>query len=607
MPAQAFPTMTVHQSHHRPGLGQDQDSNIIIPLNKEDTAKFQYEALDPSVDCTRLLEFVPSEDANDTLRCALIHVTFREKPKYEALSYMWGDETLKRKIIVNGKVFLVGQNLWDALHFLRKRGEGVRYWIDAICINQTNIPERNRQLRIIPHIYMRAHSVRVWLGGKYASCSGGVEKDLWIWKGFADARQNSPASQTSTRAARGLLDAEILKKLCSDNYWDRVWIVQEIGQARRINVCFGEVEVDWDTFIRKIDSYPHDTSQKSPMKLQQLRQEKYHDGHTLRKLLDTYQRAICKDPRDKIYGFVGLALDAREFPMDYQKSLWDVWKDTILFANSSGKLSVSEVIPFAKLVKGLLGDSSVARVDQVAQEYTSWTGSPLMVNEASENLTIFRLTAYVTGVITYVGPSPRQIISDLDTFDEWRARVLQTFPADLGKASLENDHLIQGLLDSEITETDVLSFLRPHILWKPLPTGSIFHEPRHEINKLEKEGTTTACVVQHTEAHISEETEQSVQSSEACLYLMKGIGDQIPPWRVGIAAGSVQAGDLICWIPEVDKAVAVRRDDNDWLRIVGMALVMKDPHQQASSWGCSSTDQKLVIHVDVETIYILLS
>lgn len=87
------------------------------------------------MDCTRLIEFELGEDDNDTIRCKLIHVTFGEKPTYEALSYMWGDQTLKKKILVEGKNFLVGLNLWEALHYLRKRANEKRYWIDAICIN----------------------------------------------------------------------------------------------------------------------------------------------------------------------------------------------------------------------------------------------------------------------------------------------------------------------------------------------------------------------------------------------------------------------------------------------------------------------------------------
>jgi hypothetical protein len=57
-------------------------------------------------------------------------------------------------------------------------------WIDTLCISQTDIPERNRQLRIMPHIYMRAQTVKVWLGKQpaYDHC----DAVLWTYVGLWD-------------------------------------------------------------------------------------------------------------------------------------------------------------------------------------------------------------------------------------------------------------------------------------------------------------------------------------------------------------------------------------------------------------------------------------
>jgi hypothetical protein len=59
-----------------------------------------------------------------------------------------------------------------------------------------------------------------------------------------------------------------------------------------------------------------------PLRLDRLlRQEKYNDSHTLKRLLEEHREAKCAEPRDKVYGLVGLASDAAQFPMDYSKSL----------------------------------------------------------------------------------------------------------------------------------------------------------------------------------------------------------------------------------------------------------------------------------------------
>ena len=175
---------------------------------------------------------------------------------------MWGDQTKKMKIYVDGKNFLVGLNLWEALHYLRKRADGKRYWIDAICINQTDIPERNRQLRIMPHIYMRANLVVVWLGRKYAKYD---DEELAI--------KLAPRSRYKTS-----LSPRIEEELYSDEYWARVWIVQEIGKARKIQVCVGEGGMAWDVFVQMIKkSIPvvRVGAEKGPLKLEKQLQEKY--------------------------------------------------------------------------------------------------------------------------------------------------------------------------------------------------------------------------------------------------------------------------------------------------------------------------------------------
>ncbi|KAB5581219.1 heterokaryon incompatibility protein-domain-containing protein [Coniochaeta sp. 2T2.1] len=90
------------------------------------------------------------------------------RPKFEALSYMWGTELAGEPITLNSFAFEVKRNLLDALLFLRRQvalGTARQpFWIDAICINQKDVAERNRQLPIMEQIYSRAATVVVWLG-----------------------------------------------------------------------------------------------------------------------------------------------------------------------------------------------------------------------------------------------------------------------------------------------------------------------------------------------------------------------------------------------------------------------------------------------------------
>lgn len=141
-------------------------SSIVAPLRAVDP--FVYEPLDPLRDCTRVVEIEPwsSRTGNSEfdLRCRVRQVVFSDRPKYRALSYMWGDESRRTPILLNGKPFTVAENLFRALGFLRLEKFEGPFWIDAICINQDDIQEKNRQIRIMPHIYFRASAVLVWLG-----------------------------------------------------------------------------------------------------------------------------------------------------------------------------------------------------------------------------------------------------------------------------------------------------------------------------------------------------------------------------------------------------------------------------------------------------------
>jgi hypothetical protein len=132
----------------------------------DERSEFVYSPLDVEKDCTRLVAVEPSANVTAPLRCRLTHVNFSDRPRYEALSYMWGDESKRKLIFIDDKRLYVGKNLFDAIHFLRRcKSEGL-FWIDAICINQNDVQEKNRQIRIMPHIYFRATTVLVWLGTK---------------------------------------------------------------------------------------------------------------------------------------------------------------------------------------------------------------------------------------------------------------------------------------------------------------------------------------------------------------------------------------------------------------------------------------------------------
>jgi hypothetical protein len=266
-------------------------------------SRFKYARLDPAVDCIRLLVIKPSATSGTNFNCSLQHVSFGERPRYEARSYTWGDQlpsSTKYMIFVDTIQFWVHENLGDALFQLRRDTLERTLWIDAICINQDDIQERNRQVRIMPHIYSRAECVLVWLG-----------------KFPTDVCSESYLGSPKT-----------LEDMCSRDYWNRVWIIQEIGKARRIQIPVNEQLIDWG--IASVKELPT-LAESVPLKLTNGLLDKYGHGHRLHTLLSEHSQAMCKDPRDKIYGFIGLAIDCdSRFPIGYDIGHYEIWKDAVV-------------------------------------------------------------------------------------------------------------------------------------------------------------------------------------------------------------------------------------------------------------------------------------
>lgn len=105
------------------------------------------------------LATIKSGTQPEPIRCNLSYVSLNDTPKYEALSYVWGDPSIRIPILLDEHPFGVTQNLGLALRFLRLPTDNRTLWIDAICVNQDDLDERSAQLQLVKNIYHGAHRV----------------------------------------------------------------------------------------------------------------------------------------------------------------------------------------------------------------------------------------------------------------------------------------------------------------------------------------------------------------------------------------------------------------------------------------------------------------
>jgi hypothetical protein len=110
-------------------------------------------------------------------------------PKYDALSYTWGRGPMVEQIYVVSEgqesaeqsqapmlTLDVRFNLANAMRYLRHADQTRNLWIDAICINQADLAERDLQVKRMGGIYGRSAVVIIWLGMSSSSSSFALAK-----------------------------------------------------------------------------------------------------------------------------------------------------------------------------------------------------------------------------------------------------------------------------------------------------------------------------------------------------------------------------------------------------------------------------------------------
>lgn len=156
---------------------------------------YMYEPLSYKNHQIRILELQPGSD-DEQLREYLSIVDMDGKPEYECLSYVWGDATPRHMLRIHqDKMLMIGDNVHRALIGLRERNKHVKIWIDAICINQNDIKERNHQVQNMFCVYRNSASVRAWLGREHEECDIALENILGENENIVSARLEADNDQ----------------------------------------------------------------------------------------------------------------------------------------------------------------------------------------------------------------------------------------------------------------------------------------------------------------------------------------------------------------------------------------------------------------------------
>ena len=196
-------------------------------------------------------------DYEQFIRLSLHTVSLDDKPVYGALSYEWRghvDEShaLARCVVDSHEIYPT-RNLLLALSAIRNMYLSEFVWIDAICINQDDVKEREQQVQMMYSIYNNAFAIVVWLGQKQDQSDLAIEL-IGRYADFQHKYRRIPMRKNKMRSSRSfcswvlpkLADERLadhwiaLRKLWERSYWQRSWIVQELVVAHyplRVGLC----------------------------------------------------------------------------------------------------------------------------------------------------------------------------------------------------------------------------------------------------------------------------------------------------------------------------------------------------------------------------------
>lgn len=332
-------------------------------------------------DAIRLLVVEAGETGTD-LRCRLIQSYIHaesgnESIDFEAVSYTWGSRERQHMLRIRHNNFekevKVTANCLAALQRLRYTQKDRTIWIDAICISQDDVLEKNTQVAMMGRIYEHASRVLVYLGEE-ADNSGAVmdliesmpepKRSRTIDRIIAESSTREMTAETKEQQVSDVGNEstvgpslQSLLALPGSRWLSRLWVLQEITNAKNATVVCGNRSVKW----QKLRSFYAMVSQKEALKglyktPAALFIRKVWNAEHLPKVLHASRHCGAQDHRDKVFAPLGLFHSSAELncPIDYSKSVQDIYREMAQYCISHfGRLDVLSAVQDASVYTNL--------------------------------------------------------------------------------------------------------------------------------------------------------------------------------------------------------------------------------------------------------------
>jgi ankyrin repeat protein len=305
---------------------------------------YQYTSLRHGDPTFRLLKLLKHQGPE--LKCELFPQSLSNDKhvSYEALSYVWGSSELVECIILDRKRLWITDNLYSALHCLRLHDRDRYLWIDAICINQADKEEQSWQVQQMGKIYGSAEGVLFWLGKATLEIMSLMDTLNQYPDGLLGRLTLDDNRWDDCRTG--------LRQLLGRQWFTRVWILQEVANARKATVYCGTRSVPAEIFacapsVIREEPEPHCQAVLDIMPGPSRSGSWWGQKRDLCTLLRRFQASKATDERDKIYALLGMSsdpLDTQSIDIDYKRPTHHVIHQAVTHLLHTTRLSVHEIL-----------------------------------------------------------------------------------------------------------------------------------------------------------------------------------------------------------------------------------------------------------------------
>ncbi|PNP37669.1 hypothetical protein TGAMA5MH_10437 [Trichoderma gamsii] len=469
----------------------------------------------------RLVRILSAGKSTSDVSLELRHA-FIDEISFAALSYVWGDVKNPIEVSINGSSCMIGLNLFMALRQLFDNGSHGWLWIDALCIQQSDQEEKTDQVKQMRTIFRRAERVYSWLGHGTSSTDKAMEfatrigpralsfgndpsdfdipleelrnyfnrdKDLckteippkydtkkidlamFIYDIFSWPELNS---HTSTQGKDGDDLVAGIQCLMKREYWQRIWINQEIALAQEVTLMCGTKSVLLDHFeatfsavdlCNRLHRYINSETQQFAKGL--------HPNFCVNLPLETRRRSrseisvplscllytdvvpsdcplfAASDPRDLVFGLLGIITDNNvlRLRVDYQLTKAEVFTAATRAMMSKGdkdknSYHLDRCVPREDNIPSTLPSwvpdwQEIGKVGSNEPEInrdgyfdaTSTIPIPILPsNENDDSLGILHRAGCRVDIITEILQPHRPLVKDMmQNVEEWLSGIMEFF------------------------------------------------------------------------------------------------------------------------------------------------------------------------------------